>query len=947
MNRMSIRHQILVLLILMSFLSIAIIGGASLYTGINALKFETIDKTRYVLDSMKSDFEKNIAEADNVMSALETLTLEYLDPNEIKNLDYLETFLDSVAPEVEREAQNHMQSHTAYIYINPNLTHEAFDVYYADQDGNGRVERQTNIPIEYFNCDPSEDKSKSWWFGPVETHKPYWTAPYEWTFDNGNSNEFVSCSMPIYVDDELFAVIGTDMNYDVIQNSLTLYNARALGTSLMLANDKTPLAETTPGNDWYLDKKAIDEALLNGYTEMKTQSGKKLIFLKALSNGWLIGIEIESYKIYQNLLSYSIFILSVMLLAQVIFALLAIKLSDYITDPILAIMASIKASKGRMYALELSQGITNRGDEIGALARTIEKMSFEIQMHIETVKNQSEKIADEVSMRKDAESQLFLILRILEQSDNGVFVLDGAYKIIYANKTFTEITGYEVQRGLSTLGSCGINLTKSQIDQINLENSFQDEIEQLKINGEVYPMQIYMTRIIENEVYYLGLFKDLTDVKLSDQRLNYLKYYDALTKLPNKVLFMDLSEKMIQENSALSYEYAVINIDNFRLLNGVLGSQNCDQIIVEISNRLHQMDLKSGILARTEGDEFSIFYLRDQDEPKEMPLKALKQKLCQPYDINEEEIYITVSIGASTYLGCGTEMWMLVKNANIALNQVKANGKNQIMYYENIINEITNENYILLKELRYALERNEMTLNYQPQVDSRTSEIIGMEALLRWHHNGEQIPPDRFIPLAEESRLIIPIGEFVIDEALCFLRELQSKDIMVPVAINISVEQLKFELIYKQIKRSIERYAIDPKYIELEVTESVIITGREEAIAVIDKLIELGVRVSIDDFGMGYSSLSYLKRFKFHRIKLDRLFIKDFPEKDNGHIASLIIQLANSLEVEIVAEGIEKEVQKEFLLTRGCNFIQGYYYSKPLSKESCLEYIKKSLKIIE
>lgn len=942
MNRMSIRHQILVLLILMSFLSIVMIGGASLYTGIRTLKIETIDKTGYVLDAMKSDFEKNIVEADKVLKSLESLILEQLKPSEIKNPEYLKAFIDSVAPAVEREAQNHMQSQTAYIYINPNLTHRVFDVYYADQDGNSRVERQANVPIEYFESGPTEENSKSWWFGPLKTQKPYWTEPYEWTFDNGNKTEFVSYTMPIFVGDELFAVIGTDMNYDVIQKSLSSYNTKALGTSLILASDKKPLTEAMSSSPWQLDEDAIDEALVNGYTEIKSKTGDKLVFLKSLSNGWLIGIEIEAYRIYQNLFRYIFFILSMMLLSQVIFILLAIKLSNYITDPILDMMAVIRASQGRMYALEINPRITKRKDEVGALARALEKMSFEIQKHIETVKNQSEKIADEMSLRKDAESQLFLILKILEQSDNGVFVLDGAYKIVYANKTFTEITGYEVERGKSTLESCGINLTKSQINQINLENSFQDEVEQLKVSGEVYPMQIYMTRIIETEVYYLGLFKDLTDVKLRDQKLNYLKYYDPLTKLPNKVLFMDLSEKMIQENNTSNYEYAVINIDNFRLLNGVLGNQSCDKIIIEISNRLRKIKFISGILARTEGDEFSVFYRRNQNESGDMPLKELKHKLCLPYYIDEEEIYITVSIGVSSYLGCGTKIRMLAKNANIALNQVKANGKNRILHYEKVINEFTNESYVLLKGLRYALERHEMTLNYQPQIDSRTGEIIGLEALLRWQHNGEQIPPDRFIPLAEESRLIIPIGEFVVDEALCYLQELQKNNIMIPIAINISVEQLKFELIYNQIKAKIETYSIEPKYIELEVTESIIITGHEESVAVIDKLIELGVKVSIDDFGMGYSSLSYLKRFRFHRIKLDRIFIKDFPGLDDGHIATLIIQLANSLGVEIVAEGIETVEQKDFLLTNGCHLIQGYYYSKPLSKESCLQFIKNN-----
>ena len=614
MNRMSIRHQILFLLILMSSLSIVIIGGTSLYIGTNALKTETIDKTGYVLDSMKSDFEKNIVEADKVLKTLESITLEQLSPGTITDLKYLETFVDAVAPTVEREAQNHTQSHTAYIYINPNLVHKVFDVYYADQDGNGEVEREAHLPIEYYENSVNEKNSKSWWFGPLETQSAYWTEPYEWTFDNGNKAEFVSYTKPIYMKDRLFAVIGTDMNYDFIQNSLNAYNAKALGSSFLLTSDMKPLTKGMTIEHWQLDEEAVRNARLNGYTEINSKYGKKMIFLKPLSNGWFIGIEIEEYKIYSSLFRYMGLILSVMLLSQMVFILLAIRLSDYITDPILDIVLAIHTAHDSMYALEINSSILKRKDEVGALARSLEKMSSEIHQYIETVKKQSEKISNEMLLRKEVENQLSLIMRILEHADNGVFILDDAYKILYANKTFTEITGYEVKRGENTLGSCGIYLSKSQINQLNSENAFQDEVEQLKANNEVYPMYIYMTRIIESEIYYLGLFKDLTDVKLRDQKLNYLKHYDALTKLPNKVLFIDLSEKMIQMNSTIYYECIVINIDNFRLLNGILGVQNCDKIIVEIANRLRKIKFIEGVLARTEGDEFSVFYRLNPNE---------------------------------------------------------------------------------------------------------------------------------------------------------------------------------------------------------------------------------------------------------------------------------------------------------------------------------------------
>lgn len=510
MNRLSIRNQILILLVMTSFLSIVIIGGVSLYSGSKSLKLETIEKTSYILDAMKHDFEKNIIESENVIKTLESATLNLVDARKINDKSYLAQFITEITPIVEREAQNHTQSHTAYLYINPDLTHQVFDVYYADQDQDGIVERQENIPLSYFESGPSSTDSKSWWFGPIESGNGFWSEPYLWTLDNGQAVEFISYTKPIYINDVLLGVIGTDMTYEVIKNSLTLYNQRGFGNSFIIDGEDKLLADETFNLDWQLSEPILKQAQDNGFAEIQTKVGKRLIFLTTLSNKWKIGIEIDELKIYKNLFNYIIIVLSLMLLLQALFIFLSTKFSNYITLPLLDIVHTIEASQGTKYVLEIDEKLLAREDEVGTLAKALNNMSLKNSAHVSTIQTQSEKIMKEMALRREVENQLHLILSILEHSDNGIFVLDEDSRFIYANKTFSSITGYEIIINESTLKSCGILLEKHHMDQLNLEDTLQLDMLQTKANGDSYQIQLFMTRIIESQIYYLGLFKEVS-----------------------------------------------------------------------------------------------------------------------------------------------------------------------------------------------------------------------------------------------------------------------------------------------------------------------------------------------------------------------------------------------------------------------------------------------------
>jgi EAL domain-containing protein (putative c-di-GMP-specific phosphodiesterase class I) len=289
---------------------------------------------------------------------------------------------------------------------------------------------------------------------------------------------------------------------------------------------------------------------------------------------------------------------------------------------------------------------------------------------------------------------------------------------------------------------------------------------------------------------------------------------------------------------------------------------------------------------------------------------------------------------ASTFKG-------LLRTSNNALNSLKRSGNKGYQFYSSSIEKDTNEKYSIIKNLRKAVENNELFFMYQPQIDSRTNKVIGVEALMRWKHDGEMISPLKFIPLAEESNLIYKIGEWGLEEAIKFGSMLHNQNHKISIAVNLSVMQIKEPDIVNKILTILKKYHFDPNYLDVEITESVLIEGELKVNETLQKLKENGMKISIDDFGTGYSSLSYLHKYSFDKLKIDRSFIKDYPNQSDGKIASLLVKLAESLGSDVIAEGVEELSQIEFLNQVGCYLIQGYYYSKPLTTDELIDLLKR------
>jgi len=554
-------------------------------------------------------------------------------------------------------------------------------------------------------------------------------------------------------------------------------------------------------------------------------------------------------------------------------------------------------------------------------------------------------IGRDITERKQNAEKLRLAGRVFDSTAEGILITNPQGEIVAVNAAFEAISGYsqaEVLGRQPSLLRSGKHqpIFYQEMWAALLETGlWQGEIWNRRKTGEIYPNWQTVSAVRDTEgktTHFVSVFSDITTVKRSQEALDFLAHHDPLTELPNRMLLRDRLQHALQRCRREGHTVAVlfVDLDRFKHINDTLGHPVGDEILRRVAKAMVSQVRAGDTVSRIGGDEFVLLL---EDDVSVRSVATVAQKLvdlvAQPFVIDDKELYVTTSIGISLFPDDGDDVDSLLKQADLAMYKAKQQGRNNFQFYEADMGKGALERLVLENALRGAVQRGELLLHYQPQVDLGSGALAGVEALVRWQHPElGLVPPGRFIPVAEEMGIIKEIGDWVLGEACRQVARWRDSDFVVPrMAVNLSVQQLEKAGLEAAVAAHLSACAMPAGQLELEVTESVIMNQSGRALETLEALRQLGVFLAIDDFGTGYSSLAYLRQLPVHRLKIDYSFVRDIGRDPNDEaIARAIISLGHSLGLEIVAEGVERAEQADFLLRESCDVAQGYLYARPV-----------------
>ncbi|WP_432664175.1 EAL domain-containing protein [Wukongibacter baidiensis] len=592
---------------------------------------------------------------------------------------------------------------------------------------------------------------------------------------------------------------------------------------------------------------------------------------------------------------------------------------------------------------------------------TLQKNYDEIEQRINEgtneLKKANEKLEKEIRDRIIIENELRQseerYRKLIELSPNGI-VVHIMGKIIFSNNGFAKLLGVETAQELigksifDFLHPDYVQLAKKHIKHISMGNSIEfSEKRLIRADGKIIDVEAAGTAITNGkEPEILAIILDITERKKAEKHIKHLAYHDALTNLPNRYFLNNYLKRLLTDITQKEHTIAVmfIDLDRFKIINDTMGHDFGDIVLQHVAKRLIGLVRNDDIVCRQGGDEFIILMKDVSQEDITKIGQRVIDEFARPFIINGREIFTTPSIGISLYPTDGQDVESLIKYADMAMYSAKNNGRNNFQFYNTKLSEKISRKMDLGNGLRKALENDEFILHYQPQFDLNTYEIIGMEALIRWNHPQlGLIPPNEFIPLAEEIGIIIDIGKWVLRTACRQNKNWQEAGFpSILMAVNISGRQFQDNHFVETIHQILEETELDPQYLELEITES-IMQNIEEVTVVLDQLKNIGVRLSIDDFGTGYSSLSILQHLPIDTLKIDKSFTSGImTDLNTSAIVKTIIDMGNNLKLKVIAEGIEEKHQESYLKQNTCFIGQGFLLSKPLPAED----IEKTLKFL-
>ncbi|SIP87679.1 EAL domain-containing protein [Marinobacterium stanieri] len=564
-------------------------------------------------------------------------------------------------------------------------------------------------------------------------------------------------------------------------------------------------------------------------------------------------------------------------------------------------------------------------------------------------------VKEDITQQKETEEQLKMIEAVFNTSNEAIMVADGNGLIKTINPAFTRITGYELDDvkgqnpSILSSGRHDAHFYDDMWQEIIRQGSWSGEIWNRRKNGSIFPewLSVSVVRDSDGEIHeYVAVFSDITKRKNDEAQIVRQAYYDELTELPNRTLMSDrlnlaiLTADRDEQVIALLF----IDLDRFKYVNDSLGHEYGDDLLKQVSARLNDCVRDTDTVARFGGDEFVVLLhnIKSEGDASHVAQKLIDQ-ISTPFNLSGREIIIGASIGIAMHPGDADTAEELIRNADLAMYKAKQSGRNQAHFFTATMQEHANQRMTLEQDLRHALSRDQLEVHYQPIIAGHSRRVQGVEALLRWRHPERGlIPPDQFIPLAEETGLIGEIGRWVLQTACAQLAEWRNQGHALYLSVNISERQRELSLDARQVEQVLQQHELTPGDLMLEITEGLLLQDSEETLRWLQGFKTLGVSLAIDDFGTGYSSLSYLKRFPVDTLKIDREFINDLDsDRYAQSLVKAIISMAASLDLRLVAEGVETEQQCQMLLDQQCELMQGFLFCRPLPAEALSDWLEQ------
>ncbi|MBF0262577.1 MAG: EAL domain-containing protein [Magnetococcales bacterium] len=615
--------------------------------------------------------------------------------------------------------------------------------------------------------------------------------------------------------------------------------------------------------------------------------------------------------------------------------------------PVEVSMSGYESVTGAWHYLLIMNDITERRQVKMALASAYAELEQRVRERTFDLEQANRQLFAEIDERTRAEQGLTLAAKVFETATEGILITDAKGRIIKCNHAFMEISGYsfeEVYGRLPSMMSSGRHdqaFYEAMWKGILEDGAWSGEIWNRRKCGEIFPQKLSITTVWngDNELtHYVGIFSDITELKETEKRLEQMAYFDALTHLPNRVLFRDRLQHELDKKTRYDFTLAVffIDLDRFKHVNDSLGHSAGDQLLVEVAERIRISLRKYDTVARLGGDEFAAIITGLKDGREAAPVaRKIIESLKTAFYINGHEVFVGASIGISVFPNDGEEIETLTKHADIAMYKAKESGRGVIKFFEEAINAGLQNHLQMESALRNGIKNGEFTVHYQPKVSLKSGLIVGMESLVRWFPpEGPMVSPVRFIPVAEDSGLILPLGAQVLRDSCrqAAIWRKQGQDIH--MAVNLSALQFQKSELVDEVQAILEEEDLPPGALELEITESMVMGNVERSIERMKALKALGLTLAVDDFGTGYSSLNYLKKFPIDTLKIDQSFVRDLGQTREGlAIVLAIISMGQALHLKLVAEGVETREQLDILRELGCHEIQGYYFSKPVAAE--------------